>query len=534
MPNFDYDSIIIGSGIGGLTAALSLAQTGQKVMIFERHYLPGGWSHSFPFHGHMFCPGIHYIGELGPNERVRRLLEDIGIANDIVFMELNPDGYDRAVSPTTSFNFPKGKEALSHRLKKMFPGESRGIDKYLSACERISQEWEKMDYFTNGIKDLFYLPFRAPTISRFGLYTFKNFLNHFVSDPRLHWILSTQCLDSGSSPGQVSGVAQAIVNWHYVNGGYYPQGGMKKVVSAYLKAFRKAGGEISMRTTVDQILIQKSGRRRAIGVRLEDGAEIFARNIISNADIGVTFQRLIDKRYLSRSLAWRLKRTTYSSSCGSIYMVFDTAPKHLGLDSGNIFYAQFMDLEKGYSLALSPDILEADHFPLLFLSADSAKDPERFRKKGEYIANAFAPMYYDAFRQFEGSCPGKRPEAYKALKSRVSSMMLKSVEQIVPHIKKHLIAYDVGTPLTNADYVAGEKGSMYGTEKVLEFIGPFAYKIKTEIENLYMCGHSTVGQGFIGGLISGRIAAAKAIGCSVQDLPKAKNQNLKIIPVGRD
>lgn len=530
MPSIDYDAVIIGSGIGGLTAALSLSQAGQKVIVLEQHSLPGGWSHSFSFAHHIFCPGIHYIGELGPNERVRRALEDLGLANDLTFTELNPNAYDRTVSGEESFDFPKGKEALALRLEKLFPRESRGIGRYLSTCERIGREWEEMSYFTNGLKDLCSLPFRAPTISRYALCTFRQFLGNFVSDPRLHWILSTQCLDSGSSPARVSGVAQAIVNWHYMNGGYYPQGGMKKVISAYLKAIRKHGGTIMTRTRVERILIQKIGARRATGVLLADGTEISARNIISNADVGVTFQRLIDKQWLSRSLSWRLRRTTYSSSCGSVYMVFDTAPRNLGLDSGNVFYSQFLDLERTYNLALSPNILSANHFPLLFLSADSAKDPRRSRKTGEYTASAFAPMCYDTFKPFEGGSPGKRPDGYATLKSRLSEMMLNSVAQIVPNIKKHLVAYDVGTPITNSYYVLGEKGSMYGTEKILEFIGPFAHKIKTEIDNLYLCGHSTAGHGFVGGLISGRTAAAKALGCLITDLPRAKDQHLKIVP----
>ena len=529
MSNFDYDTIVIGSGVGGLTAGLSLAQAGQKVVIFEQHYLPGGWSHSFPFQHHMFCPGIHYIGELGPNERIRQFLEDLGIANDIAFTELNPDAYDRAICPEMRFNFPKGKEAFSHRLTQLFPRESKGIERYISTCERLSKEWEDSDYFTNGIKDVFSLPFRAPTTARFALCTFTDFLNHFVSDPRLHWILATQCLDSGSSPGRVSGPAQAIVNWHYVNGGYYPKGGMKRVVGAYVKAFRRAGGTIHMRTRVRKILTSNTNGRRAIGVRLDDDTEIRAKNIISNADVGTTFQHLIDRRHLSRFLAWRLKRTRYSSSCASIYMVLDAEPRELGLDSGNVFYSQSIDLEKDYKLALSIDILKADHFPIFFLSSDSAKDPDRFSEKKGYTANAFAPMNHDTFKQFEGSSHGERSEGYDGMKARLAEMMLGSVSQVVPRIGEHLIAYDIGTPLTNTYYISGTQGSMYGTEKITEFAGPFAHNVKTEFKDLYMCGHSTAGHGFIGAIISGRIAAAKAIGCSIRELPRAKDQHLNTI-----
>ena len=65
----DYDAIVIGSGSGGLTAALALARAGRRVAVFEQHTLPGGYSQSFELEGFQFSPGIHYMGQLGPGER---------------------------------------------------------------------------------------------------------------------------------------------------------------------------------------------------------------------------------------------------------------------------------------------------------------------------------------------------------------------------------------------------------------------------------------------------------------------------------
>ena len=81
----EFDTIIIGSGAGDLSAALCLARAGQKVAVIEQHYVPGGWCHSFYIDGHRFSPGVHYIGAVDKGESASKLYEGLGIANELVF-----------------------------------------------------------------------------------------------------------------------------------------------------------------------------------------------------------------------------------------------------------------------------------------------------------------------------------------------------------------------------------------------------------------------------------------------------------------
>src|SRR5688572_17854270 len=135
-----YDAVIIGSGAGGLTAALCLAQAGQKVLVLEQHYLPGGWCHTFALEGYRFSPGVHYIGDLQPGGKMRAVYDGLGLWDDLTFLELNPDGYDHIIVAGEKFDIPKGKQAFADRLAARFPEEREGIQRYLDTCARMARE----------------------------------------------------------------------------------------------------------------------------------------------------------------------------------------------------------------------------------------------------------------------------------------------------------------------------------------------------------------------------------------------------------
>ncbi|MBW2448663.1 MAG: NAD(P)/FAD-dependent oxidoreductase [Deltaproteobacteria bacterium] len=521
----DCDAIIIGSGSGGLVAALALAQAGHRVRVLEQHHLPGGYSQSFTVEGFSFSPGIHYIGQLGPGGGLRKIYEGLGIANELDFLELDPDGYDRVFVGDERFDIPKGREHFAERLKQRFPSEAKGIDGYFDTVHRMSEElvWA---HPPQGAREAALLPIRLRTVLRYGLMPLNRMLDHFTHEPLLRAILSIQSGDHGMAPSRAPAALHAGLQEYYFDGGCYPRGGAHAIPEALIGQIERHGGTIQLGAEVDRILIEDGA---AIGARLTDGQELRADVVISNADPGVTWGKLVEPQHQSARLRRRIERMRYSVSTAGLFMAVDMDLRAAGLDSGNVWYSRTPDVDAAYRLADSDDLSNIHDVPGMFFNATTLKDPS-LRSDGLHTVEAMALATSRPFAKWRNSKHGARPDDYYRLKEHLAQRILAEIDRFLPGFSDRVVFRTLGTPLTNMHFLHASEGGIYGTEKTLRNLGPFSFPVRSPIRGLFQCGASTIAPGINGVSKSGMAAAAAVLDCQPDDLLTATGQNVRIYP----
>jgi len=484
--------IIIGAGIGGITAAAHLARRGLHVTVVEKNTHPGGRCDSFTRAGHRF--------DTGPTLFVMPLLYEaeyaaLGVSGEAMHEML---GLQR-VDPTYHLIFDDGSgleltsdmKVMRDQLESIEQGSFNGFLRYMQ---------EGQHHYNVSMERLVNRGFR--TASEFFslgnlplLYQIKPLKKHYSNmrayfkQPRLKTAFTFQDVYMGLSPFEASATFSMMPYTEIAHGVWYPRGGMYAVVDALMSIARKAGAEFLFSTTVERIEV---GHSQARAVVLEDGRRLEADSILANADLPYVYKELLPDDGRAQQL------TRKQFSCSVISFFWGVDKRYEKLSPHMLFLAD--DYRENFKSIM--DDLTIPENPSLYVHAPARLDPS-MAPRNEDTLTAIVPVGHMSDNgEQDGSA--LRDQARQSVFRRLATLGITDLEE---HIKFE-VCY---TPQSWQKHYNLMKGSTHGLSHNLFQLGYFRPHNRHPVyHNLYFVGASThPGTGMPTAMVSARLAARR-------------------------
>lgn len=487
----DFDDVVIGSGMAGLAVASLLANDGRRVGVLEAHDSPGGYAHSFRVKDYRFCAQVHYIFHCGEGESIHELLTTLGVADEVPFLRLDPEGFDHVVVAGDRFRIPNGLGKLQHRLIRRFPDAERPLRRYFEVISTLGAELDGLEVPSRLTPSALLTAYRARHVLYYLRWTLQDLYDHVGMPPKLRAILAGQCGDYLLPPRDVSLLLHAALVTLYDRGAYYPKNHYSHFVDTLVNAVRQRPGcAVLLKHEVTRIETEGG---RVTGVTTADGKRFTARRYISNADPRVTARLAGEEHFVKDH-----RRIDYEYSCGTITLYLGLRGIDLrdhGFGSFNVWHYPHEDINRQYDDQLLRHDLSN---PWLFLSTPTLhSDAPGLCPPGDQILEVATACDHARFAALRAS----DRRAYNVEKRQIRERILDILDQTyVPKIRDHLVMRVVGTPATNERFCRAPAGNSYGAALTPRNVGPQRGPFRSSLDNLWLV-NATAGFPSVAGAI---------------------------------
>lgn len=481
--NNDYDVAIIGSGIGGLTAACLLCKSGLRVALVEKEPHAGGYLAGFQRKGYRFDTAIHWLNQCSETGLVTKIFKLIGSDHPVCKTHKKIRRYK---GDRTDFLLTVEPDLMKAEMIKKFPDEKDGIERFFKTSKKIgnsldhfknffraSETLSLMEKAKNGLQMLkFVLPF-IPLVKYEGNKMQAGLDKYFKNEELKKLFAAESDLLSCIVP----------IGWAYHSDYQYPPEGGGQVIPEWMIHYLKTQGcDLFFNTTVRQIIIED---KTAKGISiLQKGQEkkLNAKYVIAACDLNHIYKNLLPPGAVPEGKIKKLNEAEMYASSFTLSIALDCPTEQLGLGEEMIHLFK-EDISKEMQNSGDP---EKSALTILTPSVtDKSLAPE-----GCGTLVIFMPAYMHQYNNWQTENKLERGDDYNNLKKEIAEKLIQRVEEsLAPNLRSHILFYEAATPITHWRYTGNENGTMMGTKPGKKNMQTKVAGYKTPVKNLFIGGH---------------------------------------------
>ena len=498
----NWDAIVIGSGIGGMTAAAALSLVGNKVLLLEKHHTLGGLTHSFSRDGFTWDVGVHYLSGVAPGDHARGLLDWL-CDTPMEFVSLGSiyDHIHIGSAPPISLSRPY--EAQEMDLKDRYPDQTEAIEAWIKALRDGREAMLKvfptrgMPKFAGDVLDWW----NRHAIENWCARTTTEVIDDLTDNPELAAVMAAQWGDHGGRPSKASFAMHALIAGAYLpSGSWYPVGGSEAFANHIIPTITKHGGEARAGVLVTGLLFEGD---TVVGVKTEDGTEIRAKAVISDIGARETIDTLLPEDCGHDDWKAEIRALPSSIAHFNMFLGFEGDIEAAGATKANHWF--FPTGETDVVWTDAPDAPP----PHLTVSFGSLKNPSHDPgPQQKHTGQLLVWADWSTVAEWAHLPPGARGEGYADFKRRAEETIMAQFAHYFPDLSKLVVFHELATPLSTVSFTGHRKGAFYGLDVTPERVMCDALRAQTPIPGLYLAGQDVASPGIPGALAGGSIAAA--------------------------
>lgn len=508
----DYDAIVVGSGLGGLSAATTLARGGAKVRLFERHTQVGGYATTFYRGRFEFETSLHALSGNGSEDRpgpLLRRLQELDVARRVDFIP-SPHLW-RSVASNLDVDVLPGKDQALEAMVQAFPHEREGLSWLVERMFAIGREVDEITAMGGKALSPATIMTRFPNVGHAAGVPVSALLDDAISDPRARMVFAQLWGYFGLPPSKLSLLLFGAAFYSYVHrGACIIRGKSQSLSDAFRDTIEEAGGQVSTFHGVKRILVEDG---RVAGVVTDRDEEYRAPVVVSNADPVTTCTRLVDPDEIPVKFHKRLSVARPGLSILSLYLGLHRTCKDVGIQDYEVYQNDTPDMDEQYRCCF--DMVPPRY---MGLCAYGAINPD-FSPPGTGVVVLSALSDGEMWTRLE-------PASYPGVKMKMGEYMLERAERMYPGLRDAVETAVVSTPLTNIRYTGNPLGAVYGFASTPSENPGMRIERKGPIEGLWFAGAWTQPGGGYQPTINSGYLAGRAILETLDDVQRPERTSV--------